>query len=116
MFEASITDPSSTDRLVLNTGTGFSNNIDTDMYSVMSLAAKAERTIDLYVYWVNTNDDTGYVDTGEELTSDWSTIGPIYIDSLSGRWDDYDVRTFWLEFGGSNLNTDIRIGWIRLSE
>ena len=117
MFEGTVADPSSTDRLVLNTGTGESDYIDTGTYHILSLAAKAERTLDMYLYWVNTDNDTGYVDTGEDLTTDWQTIGPIDIDSLSSRWDDYDVRTVWLEFGAAtNFETDVRIGWIRLTE
>jgi hypothetical protein len=116
MFEGTVVNPSRSDRLILNTGTGASDYIDSDMYSNFSLAARADRALDLELCWVNSNDDIGSVDTGEELTSDWETIGPIDIDSLSSRWDDYDIRAFWLEFGGSNLNTDVRIGWIKLAE
>jgi len=116
MFEGAISNPGSTDRLFLNTGSGASNYIDTDTYHNLSLAAKAQHTLDMYLYWIDTDNVTHYVDTGEDLTTNWAEIGPIDLEGLSLSWAAKRAKQVWLEFSGSNLETEVRIGWIRLTE
>ncbi len=116
MFEGTISDPSAANELVLNTGSGFSDLIDTSVYQRLSFAAKAERTLDIEVHWIDEDDTEYYVDLGEDLTTTWTVIEPVDLLSLSARWDDKKAKSFWLEFSGTNLYTDVSIGWIKLTE
>ena len=56
------------------------------------------------------------VDTGIDIGTDWVEAAPVSIDSISGDWDNDDIKEIWLEFRGSNLPTSIRLGWIKLTE
>ena len=118
MFEGSISDPSSLNRMVLNTGSGASDSVDTSVYGMLSLAGKASRTLDIDLYWIDASGDTQDVDLGIDLTTDWEEPGPVDLDDLtSGTWSAKKASTIWLEFGsGSSLATPVRIGWIRLTE
>lgn len=103
-------------KLVLNTGSGVGDNIDTSLYQNLTIAAKAERALDVEVHWVDEHSTEHYVDLGEDITTTWTEIGPINIQDLDSEWDDEDASSFWLEFSGSNLATEVRIGWIKLTE
>ena len=116
MFEGTVSDPSDTNRVYLNTGSGSSDWINTIKYHELRLAGIAERALSIYLGWTDTRGREYVVDTGEDLTAEWAEIAPVYIDDLSPRWDDDDAPTFWLEFRGSNMSTDVRIGWVRLTE
>lgn len=55
---------------------------------------------------------------GEQITTTWTEIGPINIQDLDSEWDDEGAISFWLEFYHPTLedDTDVRIGWIKLTE
>lgn len=104
--------------MVLNTGSGSSDYIDTSKYQNISLIGKAEITLDIELHWMDDDSGTGYVDLGVDLGTSWEEIGPIDVQTLSSRWDDKDVMKIWLEFssGSHSTATDVRIGWIKLTE
>ena len=118
MFEGTLTNPNATNSMVLNTGSGVSDYIDTSQYENISLAGKAEIVLDIRVYWVNENNDTLNVNTGVDLDTDWAEIGPVNIQDLNQSWNDEKISSLWLEFH-SNIHstpTDVRVGWIKLTE
>ncbi|MCD6587530.1 MAG: hypothetical protein J7K88_03170 [Candidatus Fermentibacteraceae bacterium] len=118
MFEGEITDPStSAGTMQMSTGSSTGDWIDTSLYQNLTLAAKAERSLDIEVHWIDEHSVEHYIDLGEDVTTTWSEIGPIDLQSLNSEWDDEDATSFWLEFScGSNLSTAVRIGWIKLTE
>ena len=118
MFEGEITNPSSSDgTMQMNAGSSTGDWIDTSLYQNLTLAAKAERSLDIEVHWIDEHSVEHYIDLGEDVTTTWSEIGPIDLQSLDSEWDDEDATSFWLEFScGSNLSTAVRIGWIKLTE
>ena len=117
MFEGTLSDPSGSDTMYLNTGTGSINWIDTDTYHNLTIAGKAVNTLSIILGWVDEDNSTHSYDIGEDITSTWTEIGPIDLDSISSStWDDRDAKKIWLEFGGFSRSTRIRIGWITLTE
>jgi len=117
MFEGVLTDPSAYDALVLNTGSGSGDWIDSGLYRQFSLAGRADGQLSIRVYWEDSLGDTSYVDTGENLSQTWQEIGPVALDGIVGSsWGDDPVRKFWIDFGGGNVPRSVRIGWVRLTE
>jgi hypothetical protein len=116
MFEGRLTTPINTNGLYLNTGTGRDDWIDADLYHNFSIAGYSEFQTDITVHWTDSSDDSYSVDIEEELKGTATDIGPVDLYGLSsGDWTGM-VKTIWLEFSGTNLTTDIRIGWVRLTE
>ena len=115
MFEGVVPNPDNTNRLYLNVRE--IKPIEPDRFSVLSLAGIAlERSLSVYLGWRDKDDSVYVVDTGLDLTTDWLESDPVSLGSLSSDWDTLDVEDIWLEFGGSNLPTSIRLGWVKLTE
>lgn len=114
MFEGTIPDPSAGNTMKMNTGTASGEWIDTDTYHNLSLAGKASRTAGIEIHWIDSHNDTSYIDTGEELTSTWQEIGPV--DLSGAAWNSLSIKKLWFEFTGGNLPATVRIGWIKLTE
>ena len=115
MFEGVITDPSDTNRVYLNVHD--IKPIEPDRFSMLSLAGIAlERTLSVYLGWSDEVDSVYVVDTGLDLTTDWLESDPVSIGSLSSDWDTLDVKQIWLEFRGTNIDTSVRLGWVKLTE
>ena len=117
MFEGVLSYPTQANRLYLNTGTGSSQYIDADMFHNLSLAGRSSVSADIEVHWIDDHDQQYQVDTGMNLTATARDVGPVDLSALSNDWTGM-VKKFWLEFtaGSGNLSSDVRIGWIRLTE
>ena len=117
MFEGVLSDPSAYDALVLNTGSGSGDWIDSGLYDRFSLAGRADGQLSIRVYWEDSHGDTSYVDTGQNLNQTWQEIGPVALDGIVGSsWGDDPMRKFWIGFGGGNIPRSVRMGWVRLTE
>ncbi len=116
IFEGGITNPTQLNRMFLNTGSDSLDWIDADSYINFSLAGRADRSLDIELHWIDSLGDTSYIETGVSLTSTWQETDPVDLSDISGSTWGGDVKKFWIEFGGTNLSTDVRIGWIRLTE
>jgi len=119
MFEGALTNPTYSNGVYLNTGSGSSDYIDADRYYNLSLAGmSATRTL-ITVHWLDSHDDTGYITligASDTLRAVAADLGPWNLSELSGSWTG-DMKKLWLEFNGAgNLSTDIRIGWVKLTE
>jgi hypothetical protein len=120
MFEGVLTSPSQANGLYLNTGTGSSDYIDADRFHNLSLAGMSETRTLITVHWIDSDNDTSYIalaDAADTLRSVAADLGPWDLSSLSGSWTG-DVKKFWLEFISPNVVslTDVRIGWVKLTE
>ena len=116
MFEGGMADPSDPNKMVLNTGTGSSDWIDADEYVNFSIAGKASHNISIHLYWVDPRGTRRYIDTGVNLTSSWKETTPVDLSAIAGSEWGGSIDELWIEFDGSNLPTDVRIGWIKLTE
>jgi len=118
MFEGVITNPSASNSMELNLGTGSSYYIDTYKYQNISLAGKAVNDLDITVHWLDEDSVAHDVDLGIALDDDWAELGPVSILDLDSDWDDSDAIRFWLEFSSDSHTsaTAVRIGWIKLTE
>jgi len=99
-----------------STGTSSSEWINANEYVNFSLVGKATNSISIQVHWVDARDDTSYIDTGLDLTSTWNETNPVDLSSILGSDWEGSIKELWLEFDGTNFETDIRIGWIKLTE
>jgi hypothetical protein len=114
MFEGMVVDPSATNRVYFRVAGN--EPIRPDVYHMLSLAGIAlDRSLSVYVGWINVEDDRYVVDTGLDLGPGWTEAGAVDLNSLSARWEDADVEAFWLEFRGSSLSTLVRLGWVKLT-
>ncbi|MCD6588165.1 MAG: hypothetical protein J7K88_06405 [Candidatus Fermentibacteraceae bacterium] len=116
MFEGTIPDPSRFNKIELNLSSGSANYIPTRLYDQFSMIAKAEHELTVTVHWQYKNLREQSLVLGTTIDSDWGELGPIDLNSGSSGWASEDVRRLWLEFSGTNLDTDVRIGWIKLTE
>jgi len=115
MFEGTLSNPVNANALYLNTGSGRDDWIDADRFVNLSLAGYAEHSLSIEAHWMDSDSSGYFVDIQEDLGSTAADIGPVDLSSLSGNWTG-DVIAFWLEFTGTNLATDVRIGWVKLTE
>jgi hypothetical protein len=117
MFEGVLSNPTQTNRLYLNTGTGSSQYIDADMFHNLSLAGRSSVTVDIEVHWIDNHERHCRVDTGQNLTMFARDVGPFDLAVLSNDWTGM-VKKLWLELsaGSGNLSSNVRIGWVRLTE
>jgi hypothetical protein len=61
-------------------------------------------------------DSTSSVALGDTLRVTAEDIGPIDISTLTSAWSG-NIKKIWLEFTGSgNLSSNVRIGWVKLTE
>ena len=120
MFEGVLTNPSQANGLYLNTGAGSSDYIDADQFHNLSLAGMSETKTVITVHWLDSHENTGYIaltNPADTLRFVASDLGPWDLSSLSGSWTG-DLKKFWLEFISPNVvsPTDVRIGWVKLTE
>jgi hypothetical protein len=117
MFEGTLSNPTQTNRLELNLGSDSTEYIPTRLYDQFSMIAKAQRELTVTVHWQYENGRESSLELGTPIDPDWGEIGPFDLTSGSSGWASEDVKRLWLEFSGaSNLGTDVRIGWIKLTE
>ena len=116
MFEGTIPDPSTGSTMEMNLGTSSSTWIDTDIYHNLCLTGIAETSLNIEIHWIDGDDDTSYIDTGEDFTATWQEIGPVDLSGVA--WDGLRIKKLWFEFssGSHSSATDVRIGWIKLTE
>ncbi len=116
MFEGTLPHPDSSNGLYLNVGSGSENWIDADLYSKFSMYGYSSgAAASIRVHWTDRYGNGYYVNTGESISSPADRTDPVDLSSLSNDWTGM-VSSIWIEFTGTNLPTDIRIGWVRLTE
>ncbi len=117
MFEGTVSNPSATNSLVLNTG-GSGDQISTRLFDQFSMIAKAEEEMTVTVHWLDEDLSSHSVTLAETIDEDWAVIGPVDLNTGSSGWSSKDAIRFWLEFSiaGTNIPKDVRIGWIKLTE
>ncbi len=115
MFEGVLSNPTQSNHLYLNTGTGSSEYIDADRFHNFWIAGRSERTVTMGVYWIDSHDNTGYIAVVDTLEATAADHGPYDLSALSEDWTG-DIRKLWLEFHGSNVSSNVRIGWVKLTE
>ena len=76
------------------------------------------REVDIVLHWIDASYDTSYIDTGIDLTSTWQEFDPVDLSGISGSTWSGDIRKVWFEFsrGSHSPASNLRIGWIRLTE
>ncbi|MCK5036525.1 MAG: hypothetical protein KAS73_11570 [Candidatus Sabulitectum sp.] len=99
MFEGQLTDPSASNKLVLNTGSGVGDYIDADTYFNLALAGRSKATVDIELHWIDDDDNYQHTDIGEDFTAVARDIGPIDISALNQGWSG-DIKKVWFEFAG----------------
>jgi len=116
MFEGTISNPSNSNAMVLNTGS-VSDNITTRLYDQFSMIAKSEIEMTITVHWLDVNLGRDSLVLSETIGPDWGEIGPIDLNAGLSGWSNRDVLRFWLEF--NTVSSDpkgVRIGWVKLTE
>ena len=118
MFEGSMINPSASNAMKLRRGSDSTQWIDTSIYHNLSLAGRADETLDIKLYWIDEHNQEHNIDIGEDLTSDWAEIGPVDLNNISLLWNDEKAKEIWLEFRNNSraIPVPVRIGWIRLTE
>lgn len=115
MFEGQLTDPTTANKLIMNTGSGFADYIDADTYFNLSLAGRSKVTADIELHWIDDDDNYHHTDIGEDFTAVARDIGPIDLSALHQGWSG-DIKKVWFEFAGGNAASSVRIGWVKLTE
>ena len=108
MFEGTIPNPSAGNTMGMNLGTSSSTWIDTSTYYNLSLMGEGIQDPDIEIHWIDSHDDTSYIDTGEQLTTAWQEIGPV--DLSGAAWDNLSIKKLWFEFPGGDRPSEVRIG------
>ncbi len=116
MFEGSMNDPSQANKLELNLGSDSTEYIPTRLYDQFSMTARADHQLTVTVHWQYKGGRTGNQMLSSSIGTEWGEIGPFDLTSGSSGWASEDVKRLWLEFSGSNMVSDLRIGEIRLAE
>jgi len=116
MFEGSMNDPSQTNKLELNLGSDSTEYIPTRLYDQFSMTARADHQLTVTVHWQYKGLRESSLLLPSSIGQDWVEIGPFDLTSGSSGWASEDVKRLWLEFSGSNMESEIRIGDIRLTE
>ncbi len=116
MFEGGIDDPTELNRMFLNTGSDSSEWIDADNYVNLSLAGKATLSLDIELHWVDSDGNSNHIDIGEDLTPAWREIGPVDLSGITSSTWGGDVAELWIELIGGEVQSNVGIGWIKLTE
>lgn len=116
MFEGVLTNPTQANALYLNIGSGSSDYIDADKFINLSLAGRSSVTAAIELHWINARDDTSSVALGDTLKATARDIGPIDVSGLTGSTWGGDIKKIWLELYGGNVESSVRIGWVKLTE
>jgi len=117
MFEGTISDPSQSNKLVLNVGSGWSYDIPTRLYDRFSMVAKAESELTVTLHWQDESLQNHSIVFIETIGPDWTEMEPVDLTAGSSGWADEDAIKLWLEFSAaSNMSKYVRIGWIKLTE
>jgi len=80
------------------------------------MIAKADHQLTVTVHWQYKNLRVSSLELGTTIDADWCEIGPFDLTSSSSGWASENVKRLWLEFSGTNLESEVRIGWIKLTE
>jgi hypothetical protein len=117
MFEGVLANPTQANALYLNVGPDSSDYIDADIYSNISLAGRSSVKTAIELHWIDSDDDTVSIALGDTLRVTAGDIGPIDISALTAAWSG-NIKKIWLEFTASsgNLSSNVRIGWVKLTE
>lgn len=115
MFEGNLSNNTTDNSLYLNIGSGRDDWIDADKYHNFSLAGRSKTPVDIVVHWMNSDSSSFSADIQEDLKAVAADIGPVGLFSLNSNWTG-DIVKFWLEFTGTNISTNVRIGWVKLTE
>ncbi len=120
-YVVKLENPTQTNALYLNTGSGSSDYIDADKFYNLSLAGMSEIRTIITVHWLDSEEETGYIaltGAADTLRAVAADLGPWDLSSLSGRAWTGDIEKVWLEFTSPNAfsPSDIRIGWVKLTE
>ncbi len=117
MFEGTLSNPSQTNRLVLNVGSGWSSDIPTRLYDQFSMIAKAESELTVTLHWQDVDLQSHSIVLGEAIGPDWTEMEPVDLSAGSSAWANKDAIKLWLEFNcAGNVPRYVRIGWIKLTE
>jgi len=118
MFEGTLSNPSQTNRLVLNVGSGWSCDIPTRLYDHFSMIAKAESELTVTLHWQDVDLQSHSIVLSETIGPDWTEMEPVDLTAGSSGWANKDAIKLWLEFSSPSHipSTDVRIGWIKLTE
>ncbi len=115
MFEGVLTNPTQANALYLNTGTGSSEYIDADRFHNFSIAGRARHSVIFDIHWIDSHNDSGYIAVVDTLRATAADIGPYDLAALNNDWTG-NIKTLWLEFNGGNVSSNVRIGWVKLTE
>lgn len=82
------------------------------------MIARADHELTVTVHWQYKGLRGSSLELGTAINSDWCEIGTFDLSSDSSGWASEDVKRLWLEFSSSahTSATDLRIGWIKLTE
>ena len=118
MFEGTVSDPTQTNRLELNLGSDSTDYIPTRLYDQFSMIARADHPLTATVHWQYKGLRESSLELGTAIGSDPGVIGPFDLTSSSSGWASEEVKRLWLEFSSDAHTpaTDVRIGWIKLTE
>lgn len=115
MFEGLLASPADSNALYLNIGTGIGDYIDADTYHNLSFAGRSNIASTVTLHWVDSANDSGQVSLGDTLRATAADFGPYDISSLSESWDGY-IKLLWFELHGGNVESNVRFGWVKLTE
>ncbi len=116
MFEGSIINPSLSNRLELNLGSDSTEYIDTSLYDQFRMIAKASGPLTVTVHWRYEGGRESSLELDTGIGTEWGEIGPFDLTDESSGWASENVIRLWLEFNSGNVEKQVRIGWIKLTE
>lgn len=115
MFEGVLSDATQANCLYLNTGSGSSDYIDADRFHNFSIAGRARSGVTFGLHWIDSNHHSGYIAVVDTLEATAADLGPYDLSALSECWTG-DIAKLWLECSGGNAFSNVRIGWVKLTE
>ncbi len=115
MFEGVLSDATQANCLYLNTGTGSSEYIYADRFHSFSIAGRARTSVTFGIHWIDSHHQSGYIAVVDTLKVTAADLGPYDLSELSEDWTG-DIAKLWLECSGGNVFSNVRIGWVKLTE
>lgn len=89
--------------------------IDADRFHNLSIAGRARHSVTFDIHWIDSHNDSGYIAVVDTLNVTAADIGPYDLATLNNDWTG-DIKKLWLEFNGGNVSSNVRIGWVKLTE
>ncbi len=92
--------------------------IDADTFHVFTMAARCNLASRVTVHWIDSADDTSYAVLTDTLTGTAVDFGPFDLAEINPLFWTGDIKQLWLEFTAysGNVNNNVRVGWITLTE